>query len=61
MGGDKIVLHCSRLVDKITNSETKAKTKTETKIYETETSMINSIARESKTNHYALLSITHMS
>ena len=42
------------------HSETKAKTETETKNYETETSMINSIARESKTNRYMLYYLLHI-
>jgi len=53
------------------HNETKAKTetetetkkscyKTETKNYETETRTIDSTARESKTNRYALLSITYL-
>ena len=39
-----------------TETETKSCYETETENYETETSMINLIARESKTNWYALLS-----
>ena len=40
-------------------NETKAKTEIRECETETETSMINSIARESKTNRYALLYLLH--
>jgi len=49
-----------RATETKTETETKSCHETETRNYETETSLVNVIARESKTNRQALLSIKYL-